>query len=171
MFRAFGHPNISVLNGGLPEWIRKGYETVNNHENESLLGDFIVSNSVSGLKNYNEILENTQTEEFLLIDARSSGRFNGTENEPRKSLRSGNIPNSINIPYSWVLENGLFKSKDALIEAFKSIEKESRGLIFSCGSGVTACIVLLASELVMENEKYVFDGSWTEWATRQNLLT
>ncbi|WP_109832090.1 sulfurtransferase [Reichenbachiella versicolor] len=171
MFKAFGHEDVSVLNGGLPEWIKQGNQTVNEYESTFDTGDFTFSGEEIDIKYYEDILRNIDSDKYLLVDARSIGRFEGTESEPRKSIKSGHIPRSINIPYTEVLENGLFKSTKELTEIFKSIKEDKRELVFTCGSGVTACIILLASELVFQDKKYVFDGSWTEWATRQNLLT
>jgi len=99
-----------------------------------------------------------------VIDARSYGRFEGTEPEPRTGLRSGHIPNSINIPYTEVLVNGKYKPKAKLAKVFNVLKTEKRPLIYSCGSGLTACILLLASEMLLENETAIYDGSWTEWA-------
>ena len=112
----------------------------------------------------NEVKENVKKQSFLLIDARSRGRFEGTAPEPRPHLSSGHIPGSSNIPFQEVLENGRFKTPKALKEVFLDITEET-AISFSCGSGLTACIVMLAAELVIENEKSVYDGSWTEWAS------
>ena len=55
------------------------------------------------------------------------------------------------------------KSKSELKKVFSKFNNEHEELIFSCGSGVTACIILLASELVISNKKSLYDGSWSEW--------
>ncbi len=171
LFKTMGHENIKVLNGGLPAWVLAGYKTEAIKTATELWpeGDFQVNIDKKGVKNYEEIVQNLNTKEYLLIDARSSGRFTGQEKEPRKYLQSGHIPHSINIPYQSVLENGQYKSKAQLKALFKSKQIAHEKLIFSCGSGMTACIVLLASEMIMDNEKSLYDGSWTEWAEKQNL--
>jgi len=84
-------------------------------------------------------------------------------------LKSGHIPNSINIPYSSVLNNGKFKSESELKKIFNRICSDKKDLVFSCGSGLTACIVMLANQLVHKKGKYIYDGSWSEWAELQNL--
>jgi len=168
MFKTLGHKNVSVLNGGLPEWIKNGNTTEQFHNNEFDLGDFKSVHQPSTIKSYNDVLKNSSSKESVLIDARSKGRFMGTEEEPRKTLKSGHIPNSINVPYTEVLKNGLYKEKEALAEVFKDVE--NKDVIFSCGSGITACIVLLAAEQVINTNKYVYDGSWTEWAEKQGLV-
>lgn len=165
MFKAMGHENVHILNGGLPDWIHKGYETeaINNKAYEC--GNFHAVFNSEVVKTFDFVTANVQSKEQLLVDARSEGRFNGTEDEPRKGLRNGSIPNSINIPYTSVLEGGKFKSKEELKLLFNDRIPVDVPLIFSCGSGITACIVLLAAELVLDNRKSVYDGSWTEWAS------
>ena len=76
--------------------------------------------------------------------------------------------NSINLPYTEVLENGKFKSRETLKTIFSDLQIENNPLIFTCGSGITACILMLASELVSKNQKAVYDGSWTEWASAKD---
>ena len=110
-----------------------------------------------------------KTQKEVLIDARSEGRFKGTEKEPREGLRSGNIPNSLNLPFTEVLNKGKYKSLNEIKSIFKAYELPKRPYIFSCGSGVTACILMLAAELVYNNQMAVYDGSWTEWASLENL--
>jgi len=169
MFKLMGHDDVFILNGGLIDWISSGYSiekmTYNLKE-----GNFKASFRHELIKDYSSIQLNIETNKELLIDARSNGRYNGNEPEPRKGLRSGHIPYSINIPYSTVLENGKFKSEAELIPIFNALKNEKRPLIFSCGSGVTACIVLMASELILQNKKSVYDGSWTEWVLREQLI-
>lgn len=102
-----------------------------------------------------------------MLDARSKGRFEGNEDEPRKSILSGSIPKSMSLAYTEVLNDFQYKSQDELIEIFEPYENDK--VIFSCGSGITACIILLARELTGKSNHFVFDGSWTEWAERQGL--
>jgi len=164
MFKIMGHKNVSVLNGGLPDWKSQGYETEENKKCEFELENFKAQFQTEMVKDFDFLLLNSKKQNALVIDARSTGRFNGMVPEPRKGLRSGHIPNSLNIPYDKVLENVRYKSKIELTELFSDIKTDGRPLVFSCGSGITACIVLLASELVIGNKKSVYDGSWTEWA-------
>ena len=168
-FKAMGHENISVLNGGLSEWINHGYLTEDRKVKEHVRGDFKAQFQKEFVKNYEDILNNLNSELFQVVDARSEGRFNGTANEPRKHLKSGHIRNSINIPYAQLLENGKYKSELELREIFDLKRGNEKEMVFSCGSGLTACIVLLASRIAGYESKYVYDGSWTEWAELQKL--
>lgn len=172
MFKAMGHEKVAVLNGGLDIWVEKGYETepinieistekVKNH----LKGDFEANFQPHYVRNSESIKTNLETKQEYVLDARSEGRFNGTEEEPRKGLKSGSIPNSFNLPFENVLENGKYKSEQELKAIFERLNLQDKPLIFSCGSGITACIILLAAELAFPNQKKsVYDGSWTEWA-------
>ncbi len=164
MFRIMGHKNVTVLNGGLPDWISQNYQTIFTAKTIFTKGDFKVSFNSNKVKNFNFIKENIATEKTLVVDVRSADRFNSLVPEKRKGLRSGNIPKSINIPYQYVLNNGKFKTNAELKEVL-SVIKTEKDLIFSCGSGITACIVYLASELILENKISVYDGSWTEWGS------
>ena len=104
---------------------------------------------------------------FTLIDARSKERFEGKIPEPRKGLRSGCIKNSFCIPFNDCLnDDKTFKNKDDLKKIFKTVIEnlEQKKIVFSCGSGVTACVLALAYSLI--NDKYlpcIYDGSWAEY--------
>ena len=164
MFKIMGHKNVFVLNGGLPDWIANNYPTSKIKPQHYQLGNFRAQLNSENVKDYNFIKSNLNNKNKLIIDARSSGRFNGKAPEPRAGLRSGNIPNSCNIPFGEVLEKGKYKSKEELTAIFSKINPENKELIYSCGSGLTACIILLAGEIVLPNKTRIYDGSWTEWA-------
>lgn len=164
MFKTMGHEDIAILNGGLPDWINNGYKTEQLDHVSYQKGNFIASFNPKNITYFNNLKETIKNKNALVIDARSSNRFHGLVEESRKGLRNGHIPNSINIPYQLVLENGKFKSKNELTKLFSSFVLTNKPLIFSCGSGITACILLMASEFVLSQKKSVYDGSWTEYA-------
>ncbi|MCL5245116.1 sulfurtransferase [Cellulophaga sp. 20_2_10] len=164
LFNTFGHHNIAVLDGGLPEWVAQGLPTEQPAKKRVPLGNFIANQKEFAVVNFSMVKENTESNTALVVDARSAGRFNGTEPEPRADLASGSIPGSINLPFNDVLLDGKFKSKEELAAIFNPILAEDKPLVFSCGSGLTACVILLASKLVDDTkDSSVYDGSWTEW--------
>ena len=165
ILRSMGHQDVSCLNGGLPAWEAGGHKLTPIDNTAVAYGDFSAKLQDGSFVNVDQVIENLKTKESLLIDARSKGRFNGTAPEPRAGLTSGHIPCSINIPYTDVLENGFLKSQDDLMKAFKRKAIEDQELVFTCGSGLTACIILLAATQVVDNKLTVYDGSWTEWAS------
>ncbi|BAX81173.1 sulfurtransferase [Labilibaculum antarcticum] len=168
LFKVMGHENIAVLNGGLPAWINEFCEVEIKESAEVELGDFQASFNSKRVLNAEQILENINTEHRLVIDVRTEDRFFGRVPEPRENLRGGHVPNSINLPFNRVLANGMFLSDKELSVLFKSLPLNNKSLVFCCGSGVSACIGLLACELVLENEKYLYDGSWAEWGQLEN---
>lgn len=165
MFKSMGYNNIAVLDGGLPDWINNGFETEAIVNVRYTKGDFKGTFHSEMIRSIDFVKENLSNSNMIIVDARSSGRFNSLVPEPRANLRSGNIPNSINIPFSDTLENGKFKSIEKLSGLFKGKGIQDKSLVFSCGSGITACIILLATDLVFEGNKSIYDGSWTEWGS------
>ena len=166
LFKSMGHQAVYVLDGGLPEWIKNDFPTESKSEKTYLKGNFKANLDASIVRRFDDVFNNLSTKKELVIDVRSEDRFNGIVKEPREGLRSGQIENSINIPYTKVLKNGTFETQDNLKKLFKSLEIEDRPIVFSCGSGITACVMYLASEGILKNKKAVYDGSWTEWGAK-----
>ena len=167
-FIYYGHnPNlVHVLNGGLGKWIKENRK-ITNIESIIRISKYKSSKKKELVKDKNFINQNIKSQEFKVIDARSKERFEGKVPEPRKGLRSGNIINSLCIPFSNCLnKDKTFKKKEALKDVFRSSLKNinENNIVFSCGSGVTACVLALAYSLI--NDKYqpcIYDGSWAEY--------
>ena len=166
LFKSMGHQQIFVLNGGLPEWIKNNYQTEKKSEKKYLKGNFHIKSNENIVRKFDDIMSNLSSKKELVIDVRSKDRFEGKVPEPRKGLRSGQIGNSINLPYTKVLNNGKFQNKKHLKILFEFLKDEKRNIVFSCGSGITACVVYLASESILSNSRAVYDGSWTEWGEK-----
>ena len=164
MFRAMGHEQVAVIDGGLPEWIRSGGTLQEIAPQFPQTGNFEANLQKDWVTNAADVLKNIGNKTCKVFDARSAGRFNGTAPEPRAGLRGGHIPGSFSLPYSEVLEEGKFKSIPELKAIFQKLNASKEKMIFSCGSGITASIIMLAAELVGHSGGAVFDGSWTEWA-------
>ena len=167
-FIYFGHDPklVHVLNGGLQKWIsEKKYIT--NNKTDIKPSKYQSFEKKVLVKDKREINENINVQNFKVIDARNKDRFYGKVSEPRKGLRSGNIKNSSCIPFSQCLnEDKTFKSPQKLKIVFETCVKNinEQNIVFSCGSGVTACVLALAYSLI--NDKYlpcIYDGSWAEY--------
>lgn len=164
-----GHQKIAVLNGGLPDWMEKKFQTEKEQVKTFETGNFEARLNKTCVIGFEQISENTIKKKFTIVDARSASRFNGTGKEPREHLKSGSIENSVNIPYQEVLRNGKYKPASELKVLFEKKCHKDKELVFSCGSGMTACIVMLACQISYRNSLKVYDGSWTEWAERNHL--
>lgn len=170
MFKTMGHEDVSVLDGGLPEWVKKGNSMESKKEGKYEEGNFTARMNPSNWISYEQVCENVDQNSFTIVDARSKGRFEGTAKEPRKHLKSGHIPHSVNVPFEMVLDDGKFRSESELKDVFKNTNEDNKELVFSCGSGLTACIILLANRIAGGESEKVYDGSWTEWAELQGLF-
>jgi len=167
-FIYFGHePNlVHILNGGFKKWISENKKITSEIPNIEL-SNYKSLEKKELVKNKEMIDKNINDQKFKVVDARSKERFEGKVPEPRKGLRSGNIENSFCIPFNRCLnEDKTFKSKEELKIIFESCLKNinEKNIVFSCGSGVTACVLALAYSLI--NDKYlpcIYDGSWAEY--------
>lgn len=166
LFKSMGHENVWVLDGGFPAWEKEGFATEKVAPKSFKQGDFEAHFKTEMFKNKFQILHNIASKEAIVIDARSADRFHAETEEPRVGLRSGHIPNAVNLPFSKVLKDGHFLSKEELKQI---LPHQDENLYFSCGSGITACINLIAYELISNNPKAIYDGSWTEWGQDLNL--
>jgi len=165
LFKVMGYTNIAVLDGGLPEWNLKKLpvEPLKNYKGKK--GNFVAKYSSESMRFFKDLELASKDDSQLIIDARSSGRFKGEAIEPRAGLRSGSIPNSINIPYTNFLNGNILKSLPELKEELKVIANSNDAIIFSCGSGITACVLALGATLSGYKNLSVYDGSWTEWGS------
>jgi thiosulfate/3-mercaptopyruvate sulfurtransferase len=114
---------------------------------------------------------NIQNKKFELIDARSKERFLGLQPEPRKELRSGNIKGSKNIPFMDLINKNdrTFKNKEQIKSIFNEINLDpAKNIAFTCGSGVTACVLGLANSIISGKNPLIYDGSWSEYGLIKN---
>ena len=167
-FIYFGHDPklVHVLNGGLTKWVDERRK-VTDETRKVKISNYKSFEKIDLVKTKKLIDQNIDKQIFKVIDARSLERFKGQVQEPRKGLRSGNIKNSMCIPFQNCLnKNKTFKNKDELIAVFKTCLQilNEKNIVFSCGSGVTACVLALAYSVI--NDKYhpcIYDGSWAEY--------
>jgi thiosulfate/3-mercaptopyruvate sulfurtransferase len=165
MFRLFGHSRVSVLAGGLGKWIAEN-RPVASGDALARRAVFVARFEPRLVRRIDDVRANIGAGREQLVDVRSTGRFNGTEPEPRAGLRSGHIPASINLPFSALLDPKNHNVPRPADEIAKTIESAGidpdRPIVASCGSGVTACVLAFALHLI-GHDAAVYDGSWTEW--------
>ncbi|CAM4316090.1 sulfurtransferase [Vibrio neonatus] len=169
-FKVMGFDNVKVLDGGLPAWIEKGYPTSHAYSKIVGRGDFVANYESNKVTDYQRVLAELNNPKQLVVDARGRARFNAEVAEPRPGVRAGRIPNSVNLPFASLMEGNGFKSKQALLQLFSDIGSEdSERLVFSCGSGITACILILAAHEMGLSNTILYDGSWAEWGANEAL--
>ena len=168
MFRVMGHDNVTVLNGGLPAWKRVGMVVESGESLAPVAGDFTATLMADWVKDTPQVEAALADPAQRVVDARSIERFKGLVDEPRAGLRRGGMPGALNLPFVELHdESAGFEAVSELREIFAEHGlKQSdvdQPLIFSCGSGVTACVLALAAEVAGFKQLSVYDGSWTEW--------
>ncbi len=170
MFKAMGHENISVLDGGLPKWLADGHRTETGTQRATAC-QFVAQANSTIRREINDIESNLKTGLEQLVDARSRGRFAGTDPEPRPELSSGHMPDSLSLPFGELLnDDGTLKPPAELTQAFELAGVDlGRPIVTSCGSGVTAAIPYLALTVLEHPNISLYDGSWSEWAATDGM--
>ncbi len=167
MLRLFGHEKVSVLDGGLKSWLARSGATETGPMTDASKGGFTVRAPVGAQMIPMDSLRQLVTLGVAgqVADARSAGRFAGTDPEPRAGLRGGHMPGASNVPIaSLINQDGGLRSPEEIAAAFAAggIETD-RPVITTCGSGVTACGLALGLALLGNENVFVYDGSWSEW--------
>ncbi|MDF1669808.1 MAG: 3-mercaptopyruvate sulfurtransferase [Roseovarius sp.] len=170
LFRLMGQDNIAVLDGGFPKWQAEGRAI---EDMPPIIRDrhMTVRRQNHMVKDVTQVSAASKLQDYEILDARSAGRFAGTDAEPRKGLRGGHIPGSKNVPFTDLLNgDATMKSPDDLRAVFEAAGVDmGKPVITSCGSGVTAAVINLALERIGKTDHALYDGSWTEWGAFATL--
>ena len=170
MFRFFGHQDVAVLDGGLPQWLAGGHP-VEDQEPEPRERHFTGRRNASMMRDVTQIAGTAKLRDEQIVDARSPGRFRGDAPEPRPGLRAGHIPGARNVHYASLLKpDGTMKAIDATRAVFEAAGVDlARPIVTSCGSGITAAILNLALHRMGHARNALYDGSWVEWGAYPDL--
>jgi thiosulfate/3-mercaptopyruvate sulfurtransferase len=164
MLRAMGCDNVALLDGGLVAWDEAEYPIESLSEVPAYAaGDFIAKVNRKLIADADEVLAALDNASVCVLDVRPEPRFLGTADEPRPGLRRGHMPGALNLPFADMFKHGLLKPRDELREVIAPLIAGSERTIYSCGSGVTACIVAFAAEYIGYENFAIYDASWCEW--------
>lgn len=164
MLKLFGAHDVAILDGGIAKWkaegrpLAEGRETLRHRH-------FTAWQDEGKVRSKEQMLANVGSGAEQVLDARGAARFTGEEADPRPHIAAGHIPGSRNLPYSALFNaDGTFKDKAGLKEAFAWAGIDlGKPVVTTCGSGVTACVLLFAMHLLGKEDGRLYDGSWSEW--------
>lgn len=177
IFKVMGFHRVYVLDGGLPQWMAEDRITSSRYQEEGIDYGASDSEELTAVLEYQPakvmdaeaVLAKLDDSGSAIIDARGVARFLGQVSEPRPGVRSGHIPHSVNLPFTEVLDGFKIKSSAELQALFQGLAGDKPLRIFSCGSGITACILILASIASGHADAALYDGSWADWGSRIDL--
>jgi len=164
-FKAMGHDKVKVLDGGFPKWKREGraVESGPAHPGNKF---FTAIANPAILRDFAQVMGIVGDRSAQMVDARSPARFKAEEPEPRAGVRGGHMPGAANVHYrKLIADDGTLKPVEALRGAFDAVNLE-RPIVTTCGSGLTAALLMLALDEIGAKDVALYDGSWTEWGGR-----
>lgn len=169
MLRAFGVAQVSILAGGLQGWKAAGL-TLAKGEVNLPEGEFDAEFDDGLVKRLTDVLLISHEGGAQIVDARAANRFNAEVDEPRPGLHRGHIPNSLNLPWNLLVEQGQLKPASELRALFAEAGVDiHQPIVATCGSGVTAVVLILALTSLGVRDVSLYDGSWGEWGSRDDL--
>ncbi len=164
-FRVFGHDDVAVLDGGLPKWMAEGRPVT---EGPGQAGErhFTARMNTLMVRDKDQLSSNLRSRREQVLDARSRGRFEGRNPEPRTGLRGGHIPDSLNLPFTDLLDSEtqtMLPPEEIRARLAAAGVEPKRPVTTTCGSGITAAVLALALHLTGHRDVAIYDGSWSEW--------
>ncbi|MFP1840534.1 3-mercaptopyruvate sulfurtransferase [Lonsdalea quercina] len=169
MLRTFGVTKVSILAGGLAGW-KQGQRPLERGNVSHQTRTFNARLDAGVICQAEVVLAITHDHSAQIVDARPAPRFAGDVDEPRPGLRRGHIPGSFNVPWNELVENGALKTPEELAAVFKQKGIDiQRPIVASCGSGVTAAVIVSALYVLNAPQVKLYDGSWGEWGGRDDL--
>jgi thiosulfate/3-mercaptopyruvate sulfurtransferase len=167
--RLFGAQNVYVLDGGFPKWKAEGRPVEAGAVSRAPRA-FKARKPADIVADAARVQDALRANSAQVVDARAADRFRGEAPEPRPGLRSGHIPGSLNVPSTAVVESGRMLPPERLRAAFQAGGVDlDKPVITTCGSGVSAATLWLALDALGREPKALYDGSWSDWAARNDL--
>jgi thiosulfate/3-mercaptopyruvate sulfurtransferase len=164
MLGAFGARDVAILDGGLAKWKAEG-RPLEGGAPAPGHGHFTPFLDASGVADKAFVSSILGGPDWEIVDARPANRFAGGEKEPRPGMASGHIPGSKNLPQGKLFnDDNSWKRGEALRAAFDEAGVDlAKPMVTTCGSGVTAAVLLFGAHLLGKEDVKLYDGSWSEW--------
>jgi thiosulfate/3-mercaptopyruvate sulfurtransferase len=164
MLKSFGAHYVAILDGGLAKWKAEG-RPLESGRPQVRHGHFSPRFDSGAVADKTAVAGLIGDGGHEIVDARSSARFTGEEAEPRPGMESGHIPGSKNLPQSALFNpDNSWKRGDDLRAVFDSAGVDlGKPMVATCGSGITACVLLFGAHLLGKEDVRLYDGSWSEW--------
>lgn len=167
-FKLFGVRDVSILEGGFPKWKAEG-RPVESGMTKRPPAKFTARKQKELVADLARVSQALDTKSAQVVDSRPADRFRGEAPEPRAGVRSGHMPGSHNVPAGSLVKNGQLVAPDQIKAALDAGGVDtSKAVITSCGSGVSAAILWLALDEIGKTPQALYDGSWSEWGTRED---
>lgn len=164
--RLFGARDVKLLAGGFARWRAEG-RPIEQGEAKPPPQIFNVNFNSAGVASIDDVRQALKDGGRQIVDARAPARFCGEAPEPRPGMRAGHMPGSHNLWWRELVENGEIKSARDVTAAFTSAGVDlDQPIMTTCGSGVTAAILLLGLKTIGKENVALYDGSWSEWGSR-----
>ncbi len=168
LLRTMGAPNVFVLDGGFDRWKEAGLPVTDDIP-PTVRGTFQAALNRQAVATLADMRSTVGTGSMQIADARSAGRFTGADAEPREGMRSGHMPGARNVPVFSLSSDGQLLALDALRNVMTQAGIDlSKPVVTTCGSGVTAAVITLALESLGHQELQLYDGSWSEWGSKDD---
>ncbi len=169
MLRAYGATDVVILDGGLPKWKAEG-RPLDDGPAQPKPRHFTARLNHALVASADDVAKVLASGSANVVDARPAARFRGEAAEPRPGVRSGHMPGSLNVPFTELVTDGHLKPAAQLLTTFEAAGVDwSKPMVTSCGSGVSAAILTLALDVAGKKPGTLYDGSWAEWGSRDDL--
>lgn len=173
MFRHFGHDRVAILNGGIKRWQAEGRALERGTAAAVEPAIFTAEPTSSDVASWKDVQAALKTGQFTVLDARTRERFTGQLPSGYPGVAGGHMPGALNLPWSTLLPQSgayTFVSPEATLQLMSDIGVNlEQPLVATCGSGVTASILLFQLARAGKNDVRLYDGSWHEWGQRDDL--